>query len=76
MKNGFKLFLSVCFIFTFVFSLAFAGPGDPPPAGCPTPCCIIDANTNCTAGMGHFEKVDQVCVCVPWYACPPPPQCF
>ena len=77
MKNGFKLFLLVCFMFTFVFSLAFAGDGDPPVSECELGCCVIEATISCNAGYGtESMSGDFVCVCVPNPPVCDPPQCF
>ncbi len=76
MKNGFKLFLFICFMFTFVFSLAFAGPGGPN-LECELGCCYIEATTECTDGWGTLSAPnDGVCICVPNNTQCTPPQCW
>lgn len=67
MKNGFKLFLLICFAFTFVFSLAFAGPTQCAEGVC----CNLPEAGGCQPERGVQYNIDGECVClsVPNHPC-------
>lgn len=86
MKNGFKLFLVICFIFTLVFSAAFASNSGVQITQCsndhsliPGQCCVYHS-TGCNDGRGTIVMLeDQICVCqlVPTHtACYIAPECY